>query len=177
VATASITLDRLRANITMRLRLKGVRQGQMAKALGMTDSWISMILSGRRAVSLQLIDRLAEYFECAPAALFDALDETPPHSISGGAGHATQTRVLERRDDQRRADRQLLVQLWAQSQQLYSGLMRAKSVISALDAELGGALRPIAAEMAASGANPRRPAPAARAAGTRRRPPHRAVSR
>lgn len=140
MAKPSVTLDRLRANIAWRLKIKGVRQGQMAKALGMTDSWILGVLSGKRAVSFELIDRLAHYFECAPAALFDALDETPPRTIAEGVGHATQTRVLKRLDDQRRADRQLLAQLWARNQHLQGKLDDALAVIGPLYGHLKAAV-------------------------------------
>jgi transcriptional regulator with XRE-family HTH domain len=176
VAKPSVTLDRLRANITWRLQIKGVRQGQMAKALGMTDSWISGVLSGKRAISFELIDRLADYFECAPAALFDALDETPPRTIVEGAGYATQTRVLKRIDDQRRADRHLMAQLWARNQHLQSQLDDAIAVIGPLHAHLT-AVRESQPAVGNASSGHRHDAHDDRAGASRRRRSHRAAGR
>lgn len=67
----------------MRLKQKGARPRHLARAVGKTESWISQILSGKRAPRLdQMIDRIAEYLECAPSALFEdpAASAPPPAS-------------------------------------------------------------------------------------------------
>lgn len=83
----SRTLDLLRKNILARLRERGERQGDLAKGVGKSDAWISQVLTGKRAIRLNLIDRVAEYFECDLDALFADRSESLPltkPAMSGG---------------------------------------------------------------------------------------------
>jgi transcriptional regulator with XRE-family HTH domain len=83
----SRTLDLLRKNILARLRERGERQGDLAQGVGKSDAWISQVLTGKRAIRLNLIDRVAEYFECDLDALFADRTETLPltkPAMSGG---------------------------------------------------------------------------------------------
>lgn len=74
----------------MRLKGKGARPRHLAQAVGKTDSWISQILAGKRAPRLDaMIDRIADYLECAPSALFEDPDQAPPHhEAEAGVPHA-----------------------------------------------------------------------------------------
>jgi len=41
---------------------KNIKQGELAKAIGITNKTISMIETGQRAASIEVIDSLANYF-------------------------------------------------------------------------------------------------------------------
>jgi transcriptional regulator with XRE-family HTH domain len=71
------TLDYLRQQILLRLERSGRSQADLAKAVGHSPSWLSMILTGKRALQIAEIDRIAQFLEAPPSALFEDPDLDP----------------------------------------------------------------------------------------------------
>jgi transcriptional regulator with XRE-family HTH domain len=68
------TLDHLRRQILRRLKQSGATQGELAKAVGHSGGWLSMILRGQREIKFAEIDRIAAFLEVSPSALFEDPD-------------------------------------------------------------------------------------------------------
>lgn len=49
---------------------RGLTQIYLADCLEITSSFLAMVESGQRGISLELIEKIAEYFEITPASLF-----------------------------------------------------------------------------------------------------------
>jgi len=68
------SVERLRAQIAIRLRMSGRPQADLARHVGKSQTWISQILNGIRGIPLEDLDRIASFFSVPPGTL---LDEQP----------------------------------------------------------------------------------------------------
>jgi transcriptional regulator with XRE-family HTH domain len=107
------TLDFLRRQITRRLALNGATQAQLARAVGHTSQWLSMILRGKRGIRIVEIDKIAAFLECPPAALFEdpdldaalildasrkAVQHGAPSAHARFSAHVAAQRLLQQRE-------------------------------------------------------------------------------
>jgi transcriptional regulator with XRE-family HTH domain len=67
---ASGTLNTLRRQVLLRLAQSGTTQGDLAKAVGKSASWLSMVLRGKREIRFAEIDQIAAYFKVSASTLF-----------------------------------------------------------------------------------------------------------
>lgn len=88
--------DRLRANLTARLKAHDLGQTAFAKQIGKSATWISQVLTGDRSVRLDTLDLIAQYFAASPGDLLDSTRTDTYHSSSPGELHAITTRLLRR---------------------------------------------------------------------------------
>jgi transcriptional regulator with XRE-family HTH domain len=101
-------LDRLQRNVLLRLKEKGATQKDLAAHLGITSGGLSMMLRGKRKISIKLLDQIGGFFGTTASLLLVDLDPDSARILSpetpgggGGSSHAetgflAQTAELER---------------------------------------------------------------------------------
>lgn len=65
------SLRHLRAQIALRLKERHLPQRALAQHVGKSNTWISQLLRGRRGLPLELLDRIAHFFDVDPSRLLE----------------------------------------------------------------------------------------------------------
>lgn len=59
----SLLQEKARRQIKVRLAALGRTQSDLAEAVGRTTSWVSQVLSAKRGITVDAIERIAQYFK------------------------------------------------------------------------------------------------------------------
>lgn len=101
--------DRLRGNLRRLLDERGMTPADLARALGRTQGWVSLILSGERTTTFATLQELASALHCDISGFLQPLaksptlvstsagslvDSTPPHHLEGGPAYGDSARAL-----------------------------------------------------------------------------------
>ena len=81
-------LDRLRANLAQLLAAHGTRHLDLADHVGKSEAWLSLVLSGKRGIKLDVLDAIAGFFDVELARLFDNPSPARPGQTARGGAHA-----------------------------------------------------------------------------------------
>jgi transcriptional regulator with XRE-family HTH domain len=67
-------------NIQSGLRLRCMRQYELARRAGVSESFMSLVISGRREADSALREKIAEILQCDESWLFRRVQKLPAHS-------------------------------------------------------------------------------------------------